>query len=899
MPERPMKAPPAHPHTLSPEEAVAHLQTDPQKGLSKEDVRERRRQFGENRLERQRRKPIPLIFLEQFLDPVIYVLLAAAALGFAFGEFIEAVAVLVVILITATIGFVMEWQARRSMEALRKMSEVMTTVLRDGKSQSVRADELVPGDLLALEAGDVAPADARLLSHERLAMKEASLTGESDQVEKSLEALPEDTPLAERRNMIFAGSLVTRGTARALVTATGERTEMGKIGRLTREAEKESTPIEKKLAHLSKRLIWLTLALAAIIGTAGYLQGRDLTQMIETAIALAVAAIPEGLPIVATIALARGMLRLARKSVVIKKLASVQTLGEAGIICTDKTGTLTENQMKAQAFVLADDQFETPEEAPSTFFEQKKKDRPFRLLVETGLLCNNVALEPADDGARRGDPVEIALMDLAASAGFDARAIREAYPEQVELPFDTETKMMATLNRSGQRYRIHAKGALEALLDRCDSVLDPDGVQPLTDRKRWLEAADTLAARGLRTLAFAFREVDEAPGQEQLLDRLVLIGLAGFLDPPRQDVRDAIATCRRAGIRVVMVTGDHPETARQIAIATGLLENDAVDGTVMTGRQLDAIGEDGAQREKRLLDAVVFARVTPAQKLTLVDFYQKHRKVVGMTGDGVNDTPALKKADIGIAMGIRGTEAAKEVADVILRDDRFTSIELAIRQGRVIFENIRKFVVYLLSSNLAEIVSVGVASLSSLPLPLLPLQILYLNLVTDVFPALALGLGEGEEHIMDRPPRPNDEPIMPRRSWMVTLTYGLCITAAVLGITVFSEFVLDLPTAKVNNMAFYTLVLGQLLNVFNLPPRQESFFNNEVTRNRWVWGALLLCVLLTGLGYAVPVLREALSLVPISGMQLGWVGLFAAGSLLLSQLIKRLFRLGDEPATRN
>jgi len=457
----------------------------------------------------------------------------------------------------------------------------------------------------------------------------------------------------------------------------------------------------------------------------------------------------------------------------------------------------------------------------------------------------------------------------------------------MELPFDTETKVMATLNQKGCTYRVNVKGAVENLLGHCTSILEHGQPVRFADHQAWLEKANQMAANGLRTLGFAFRTFSEKPQKDKLLEGLTFAGIVGFIDPPRTDVRDAIQTCQKAGMRVVMVTGDHPETARNIAFAVGIL--DQPDGeTVVSGIELSALEVLEEKQKDKILNANVFARVTPEQKLALVKFYQQHKFIVGMTGDGVNDAPALKKADIGIAMGTRGTEAAKEVADVILRDDQFSSIELAIRQGRIIFENIRKFVVYLLSSNLAEIAVVAAASLSNLPLPLLPLQILYLNLVTDVFPSLALGLGEGEKDIMERPPRPVDEPIMPRTLWVTTFIYSFGITFGVLGISVFAYLYLHLSPEKVNNLAFYTLVLSQLLNVFNLPKRHLSFFSNEITKNVWVWGAIVLCILLTLLGYWITPLRATLSLHPLSIDEVRWIPVFSGLSLLITQLLKRM-----------
>lgn len=880
-----MEALPKQPHSLSETEIIATLDADPEQGLNDEEVKSHREKFGANRLQKQKTKSLFLIFLEQFLNPVIYVLMVATVLAFVFGEIVEGVAVLIVILVTALIGFIMEWQAVRSMESLREMAQTISKTLRNGKEIEIKSQEIVPGDILLLEMGDVVPADARIVSHENLAVKEAALTGESTQVEKEPDQLSRDTALAERHNMVFKGTLVTRGTARAIVTATGDETELGKISKMTREAEKEATPLEKRLNQLSKNLIWLTLILTVIIAIAGYLQGKDLLLMIKTAIALSVAAIPEGLPIVATIALARGMLRLAKKRVIIKELEAVQTLGEMGVICTDKTGTLTENQMAVRVVVLDENEFTISNEQ-SENFEKWQKNQAFDKTVKVGLLCNNV--KPHKKEEMQGDPVEIALVEWAQKSSYNVADIRKQYEEIMEEPFDTELKMMATVNRSDDGYWVCVKGALESVLDCCDQMLTDGETRSFEHKEQWMKKADELAAEGLRTLAFAYRPETEKPTEENLFHNLVFLSLVGFIDPPRLDVKAAIKTCHNASIRVVMVTGDHPKTARKIAEEVGLLESDAPDSKVMHGKDIAEPDKLSEAQEKELLETIVFARVNPSQKLNLVNLYQKHKHIVGMTGDGVNDAPALKKADIGIAMGIRGTEAAKEVADVILRDDSFNSIELAIRQGRTIFENIRKFVVYLLSSNLAEIISVTIASLTPLPLPLLPLQILYLNLVTDVFPALALGMGEGEKGIMNKPPRSSEEPIMPRFLWVTTIVYGLGITAGVIGITIFAARWLQLPDEQVNNMAFYTLVLAQLFNVFNLPKRQVSFFFNEVTRNPWVWGAIGLCIALTALGYILSPLRTALTLVPLEWAHLGWVFIFAAGSLLITQIVKRL-----------
>ena len=603
-------------YAISAESALIKMNSDPDQGLDNYEVKRRLKRFGENRLKAQEKKNVIVIFFEQFLDPVIYVLLVAAILGFVFGEYVEAVAVATVIFLTVCIGFFMEWQAIRSLEALKKMTESHATVLRNGKVITIIANQLVPGDIIFLQIGDVVPADARLIEHENLAVKEAALTGESMQVSKTTEILPEQTLLADRTNMVFSGTLITRGTAKAMITATGDRTELGNISKLIHQAKDESTPIEKRLLALSKVLILLTLFLSILIAISGYLQGQDLKKMIETAIALAVAAIPEGLPIVATIALARGMLRLAKDRVIIKRLQSVETLGSTSIICTDKTGTLTENKMSAHSFLFYDQNLALQTINRNNVDSLVKAKASYQKFIEIGVLCNNVRIN--NQTKIHGDPVEIALVELAQATGFDPLAIRKRWPEIVELPFDTETKMMATLNRFGNTFRVHAKGAPESLMQYCDKISANAHIQIFQDKDIWLQKADQLAAKGLRVLAFAYRDVSHRLRAGELLEELTFLGLVGFIDPPRKDVKDAIKTCHEAGIQVIMVTGDHPGTACSIAEAVGLMEELTPPEKVIKGEELIDLEHLDEEQEKRLLNASVFARVTPSQKLELV-----------------------------------------------------------------------------------------------------------------------------------------------------------------------------------------------------------------------------------------------------------------------------------------
>ena len=866
------------PHALESEELLTNLQSDSALGLTKKQVEERLRQYGRNSLKKKKPKSILLIFIEQFIDPIIFLLLAAMALAFIFGEWIEGYAVFAVIILTVLIGFFMEWQARRSVEALQKMTLTKARVVRDGTRETIEAQFLVPGDIIKLEAGDVVPADARLLETQSLAVKEAVLTGESNQIAKITESLTRDIPITEQANMVFNGTFVSRGNGTAVVVTTGDSTNIGQISTLTQEATKERTPLEHKLNKLSHLLIWFTLTLALLIIIAGYLQGKDLSLMIKTGIALAVAAIPEGLPVVATISLARGMLRLARQKVIIKKLEAVQTLGETGIVFTDKTGTLTENTMAVQQIILhhRDINLETDPDF--------SLDEIFTQITEVAVLCNNI---PVTEEISGGDAIEVALLELAKNASFDIEQIRKNNPRLQEIPFDTDLKRMATLHSRDGKYLVCVKGAIESIVDLCDNILTQEGIKAFKDKPKWLSLVDERAAEGLRLLAFASRELDYKPTGE-FVEGLTFLGVMAFLDPPREDVKEAIKTYRAAGIRVIMITGDHPGTAKKIGEEIGLLDAENPEDLVVHSQTLPDFENLTPAEEKRILNAVVFARMIPKQKLDLITFYQEQNNVVGMLGDGVNDAPALKKADIGIAMGIRGTEAAKEVADVILMDDKFTSIELAIKQGRNIFENVRQFVVFLMSCNLAEIIVVAAASFSNLPMPLLPMQILFLNLVTDIFPALALGMGKGEKGIMEQPPRDPKEPIMTKLLWKSTVIYSVSITIAVVGITMYAHTFQNYNAAVVNNMAFYTLILGQLLNVFNLPKRRFSFFRNEVTKNPYVWYAILISLILVLIAYLIPVVNEVLDLVPLDVNQLIMVIGFGLLSLLLSQTAKRL-----------
>lgn len=878
-----------HPYSLTYKDLAKKLGTTTDEGLSSVEAQKRLLYYKQNDIAESKKQSKWKTLINQFIDPIILILVIATFLAFIFQNLAEAIAILVVIMITVIIGFAMELQAQYSLEALRKigLKHVVCRVIRDSELLKIKITTLVPGDIILLDTGDVIPADARLCQAENLLVKESTLTGESYPVNKQIQELETiNIPVISQTNMVFRGTTVLTGKGKAIVTATGKHTQLGQIQQMAITAIQERTPLEKKLNRLSKRLIWLTLFLATLIIISGIIRGNDIFLMIETGIALAVATIPEGLPIVATIALAHGMLKLTKRNVIIKKLEDVETLGATTMICTDKTGTLTEDELKVHTILLDSQCINNIHSYQGKMEAQLQQNTDFDKLILTATLCNDVQVSSHE---RYGDVIDMALLDFVENDGFNPNSTRTHFPEIEKIPFNTENKLMVTahshLNKEG--YSVYMKGAFEAVVSHCDSILRDGKTVPFISKSEWSKKVDDLASLGLRTLAFAYKEVKMKPKIKTSCERLTFIGVVGFIDPARSDVKGIVKSYQEAGIKVVMITGDHPGTAKKIAIDIGLLTANQNKDSVILGNTFKDVEFLSMSEKQKYLNASVFARVTPEQKIAIVTFFQNNSNIVGMIGDGINDVPALKKADIGIAMGYRGTDAAREAADIILLDDKFAATELAIKQGRVIFQNIRQFVVYLLSSNFAEILSVGVAAILNLPSPLLPLQILFLNVITDIFPALALGFGKGEADIMQLPPKKPDEPILTGQLWQTTLVYGSVISLAVLGITLYSFYILKLPSNQINNMAFYTLILSQLLNVFNMPAKHLSFFKNEVTNNPLIWAAIVFSLFITYLAYAITPVSNALSLMSLSMNQFLIIIIFSLCSLILAQIIKR------------
>jgi Ca2+-transporting ATPase len=867
-----MKSSETYPHSLSVEDVLRQFSTHPSEGLSEQEANARLKNYGHNRIVEKEHKSLWHIFFQQFKSPIVLLLFVAAGLSFWFAEWMDAIAILVVLLINAIIGFYMEHQAERSMEALKKLSSSYCKVIRDSQLLEVNAELIVPGDIVFVEAGDMIPADGRILSVTKLLSDESPLTGESVPVEKSSKRIDRETTLAERTNMLYKGTFVSHGNAYFIITATGMQTELGHVANMVQTAQDAVTPLEVKLQSFSKKLINITIGIVGIILIAGLLYGQKLTAMLNTSIALAVAAVPEGLPIVATLALAQGMLRMARRNVIVKRLSAVETLGGTNVICTDKTGTLTKNKIEVTNLAV------TSEAAKA-------------IINEVAVLCNTAEIYLRGKESRElGDPLEIGLLRWVQQNEININALREFYPKLGEEPFSSETKIMCTLHRKEEQFVVYAKGAAEELIQRCTRILLEKGEEDFDPglREKWLKEAEQMAATGLRVIAAACRFTNEEP--DQLSSELVFCGLIGMMDPPREDVFGAIEECKSAGIKIIMITGDHPATAKTIAAQLNVADPDKSE--VINGKTMRHY-EDASDDEKTSwYNAFVFARVSPKQKLDIINVLQDRHNVVAMTGDGINDAPALKKADIGIAMGLRGTQVAQEVSDMIIKDDSFSSIVVAIKQGRVIFVNIRKFVTFLLSCNLSEILVIATGSIFNLPFQLFPLQILFINLITDVLPALSLGVTNASGDIMKQPPRNMHEPIIDKKRWFSIIIYSVIIALTSVGSVVASHYAARQDQTwdpkLSNNILFFTLIFGQLFHVFNMNEDPERFFSSEVLRNRYVWGAVLLSFAIVFVMYLITPTRDVLSLYEMHGID--WLISLGCGllSFFLINIIRRI-----------
>ncbi len=877
-----------HWHAVSNEQAVDSLQSDSQAGLSQAVAESRLKEFGANELPEAAHKPMWKVFAAQFASPLIYILFVAAVIAFAMGHASDAAVILVVVLVNAVIGAVQEGRAEHSMTALRKMSALKVRVVRDGRESVIEARELVPGDILLLAAGDAVGADARLLEAASLEASEAALTGESLPVPKQTEATPEDAALGDRSNMIHSGTHLTAGRGRAVVVATGLQTEVGKIARLTSSATDPRTPLELRLHQFGQWLVMAAIVLFALVLAFGMLRGIPFTEIFMVAISQMVSMVPEGLPVAMTIALAIGMQRMARRGAIVRRLAAVETLGSTSIICSDKTGTLTKNEMTVTALLLPDGRRievsgagYSPEGSLISEGEEitAENDGGVKALLEAVVLCNDAQLVPPDAEDTRwralGDPTESALLTAAHKGGMEPAALRRQHPRCAEIPFDAGTKMMATQHGHGESARIVFKGAPEMLLELCDpGTLDHAQVR---------QAAEDLAAQALRVLAVAEwrgADMDEAAGFEPFRGRARFLGLLGQMDPPRDEVKAAVVECREAGIRPVMVTGDHKATGLAIATALGIAKPGDI---AVDGHELELMTEKDLRAN---LDRIsVFARVHPAQKLRIVEAFQSRGKVVAMTGDGVNDAPALAAADVGVAMGITGTEVAKGAAKIVLTDDNFATIVKAIEEGRLVYQNLKKVVLYLFATSLGEVIVLLLALLSGCPLPLAAVQILWINIVTEGTVTVNLimeGL-EGDE--MRRQPTPSGEALIARPMFFRLILMVVTMVAVTFGFFVW-RLSTGAPFALVQTETFTLLAVCQWFNVLNCRSALQSSLNLTLFKNSWLVGGLVLGNVLHFLVVYTDTLNHIFHTVPIPFADFFLLGLIGSVVLWVEEIRK-------------
>jgi P-type Ca2+ transporter type 2C len=902
-----------YPHQVGAAETLSELRSSLQ-GLTSQEAQVRLKIHGPNELVEKKKKTFLMMFLGQFKDFMILVLLAAAVISGVIGEPADTAAIVVIVLLNAVLGFTQEYRAEKAMEALKKMAPSLAVVIRNGGHLTIAASELVPGDIVVIEAGRILPADMRVIESARLRIEEAALTGESEPVEKTTGPLAGDSlPLGDRKNMLYKGTIVTYGRGIGIVTSTGMNTELGRIASMIQGEEEEKTPLQKRLAAFGRKLAYAVLAICAIIFVAGLMRGEETVRLFLVAVSLAVAAIPEALPAVVTISLALGARKMVKQNALIRKLPAVETLGSVTYICTDKTGTLTLNKMTVEEIWVDGGIVRSSELGVRSEGIKASSGSVVDLLLRTPndstelvevsplptfftALALSTDARPDTSGEVTGDPTEAALFVAARDHGFIKQELEARYPRTAEIPFDSERKLMTTFHvipGSGVRdqgsmikgtYISFTKGAVEVLLGRSVSVLTSAGIQAL-DVQHMQSIGDQMAADGLRVMAISMRTWDTLPSDlssDNTETGLVLIGLMGMMDPPREEARESVSLCKSAGIIPVMITGDHPLTARTIAKRVGIIESDD-PAAIITGVELEALSLEAF--EQRVESIRVYARVAPEQKLKIVRALQDKGHFVAMTGDGVNDAPALKRADIGVAMGITGTDVAKQASSMILLDDNFATIVKSIKEGRRIYDNIRKFIRYLLSTNSGELWTLFLAPFLGLPIPLLPIHILWINLVTDGLPALALSMEPEEGDVMKRPPRNPQESLFAGGLGIQVVWVGLLMGAVTLSLQAWAIRVGDVHW---QTMVFTVLCLTQLGAVMAIRSEQESLFRQGIFTNK----PLLLSVFATlGLQLAtiyVPSLNRIFKTQPLSAGELALVLILATIVFFAIELQKLL-----------
>ncbi|OMD40205.1 calcium-translocating P-type ATPase, SERCA-type [Paenibacillus odorifer] len=886
-------------HTLSEEEVLNRLETR-KEGLSSDEAAKLLERYGKNVLQEAKTKSLLEKFIEQFKNVMIFILLVAAVLSGVLGEWTDTIIILLVVILNAVLGVIQENKAEQALDALKSMSSPHARVRRSGQVTEIKSEDLVPGDIVLLEAGNVVPADIRLLEAASLKTEEAALTGESLPSEKRAGVLEgSDIVIGDRTNMAYMSSSVTYGRAVGVVTTTGMQTEVGRIAGFISEEDNDVTPLQKKLDELGKYFTFIILGVCVIIFAVGIFEGRELMDMLLTSISLAVAAIPEGLPAIVTIILALGVQRMAGRKAIIRKLPAVETLGSTEIICSDKTGTLTLNKMTVEKVHV---------NGKTTDSSAGLEGIPGgELLLQAMTLCNDSSIDegktPSETEAKAGtkdpqtksgkaiigDPTETALVDYALSIGTDKRELEKKYPRKNELPFDSDRKLMTTIHEvEDGRYRVLTKGAPDVLLSKCSHIYVDGEIVPLQDehKRNIMESNKMLANDALRVLAFAFRDEEQLPtdlSPDTTEIELVFIGLVGMIDPPREEVRDAVAICRKAGIRPVMITGDHRDTAAAIAKRLGIIEDES---GVLTGSELDKFSEE--EFAEKVTDYSVYARVSPEHKVRIVKAWRQKGKIVAMTGDGVNDAPALKSSDIGVGMGITGTDVAKGVSDMVLADDNFTTIVVAVEEGRKVYSNIRKAIQFLLSANLGEVLTLFIATMIGWRI-LEPIHILWINLVTDTLPALALGLEKAGEDVMAKKPRKASSSIFAGGVGIGIIYQGIIEAALTLFVYQWAHTHYNEGIAV--TMAFATLGLLQIAHAFNVRSNKKSLFQIGWFSNRYMLWASLISILMLVLVIIIPGLNDWFGVSHLSGLQWGIVCAAAVAIIVIVELVKLFVRI--------
>ena len=823
-------------------------------GLTNEEATRRIQEYGPNELKKEKKDGPFKIFLRQFHDVLIYILIAATIISFLAHEKVDAYIILAILIFNAVFGFIQEYKAERSIELLRKLTTLNTKVIRDNKQIEIPSSQIVPGDIIVLESGDKVPADLRLIEVNNLQTDEAALTGESNPITKTIDSLAKSAPLAERKNMLFSGTSIVRGNGKAVVVLTAMRTEIGKIADMVQKAEKSETPLQKKLKEFGKFLGYITILISILVFIIGVIRGMDLFEIFLTAIALAVAAVPEGLPAIVTICLALGVQRMVKRNALIRRLASIETLGCITVICSDKTGTMTKNEMTVTKcytnhhfYNITGKGYNDLGEFTDKSNEKINPEETFPQMLEVAATCNNATEDS-------GDPTERALL-FAALKGKAKKLERNG-----EIPFDSDTKFMAT-NHNGFDYY---KGAPEIILEKCTNIIIDNKKRRILpkDREKILEANHNMASSALRVLAMAVKE-----GKE-----MYFLGLMGMIDPPKEGVKESLEKCETAGIRPVMITGDHPVTAKAVAEQVGRT------GSAITGPELEKL--DDEELKEKIINHSIYARVTSAQKVRILKALQSRNEIVAMTGDGINDAPAIKSSDVGISMSLKGTDIARDASDMVLTDDHFSSIVNSIEEGRIIYDNIKKFIRYLLGANLAEIGVILIAMISGLPLPLLPLQILWINLMTDSWPALALGVDPPNKNVMNEKPRSTKENIMhDLKSFIIVV--GILGTIATLGMFLWA-LNQDMAIEKARTFALTTLMIFEMFVVYSVKSPKPF---THMLDNKWLNMAVVLSILLQVLVIYTP-LNVLFKLAPISALE--WLHMIGVGlvGFLLTELFK-------------